>query len=66
VGPQGQSGQVQKILYPPGFNPWTVQSIATELSWPTVHHFSLNIDINPATVLAMSCSVYMCSGVTNR
>jgi hypothetical protein len=28
-GPQGRSGQVQKILPQPGFDPWTVQSIAS-------------------------------------
>jgi len=26
-GPQGRSGQVQKISPPPGFNPWTVQPV---------------------------------------
>lgn len=26
VGPQGQSELVQKISWPPGFDPWTVQS----------------------------------------
>jgi hypothetical protein len=28
-GPQSQSGQVRKISPPPGFDPWTVQSIAS-------------------------------------
>ena len=28
-GPQGLSGQVQKILPPPGFDPWTVQPIVS-------------------------------------
>ena len=28
-GPQGQSEQVWKILPPPGFDPWTVQPIAS-------------------------------------
>jgi len=28
-GPQGQSGQVQKILPSPGFNPWTIQPVAS-------------------------------------
>jgi hypothetical protein len=28
-GPQGRSGQVQKISPPPGFDPWTVQSVAS-------------------------------------
>jgi hypothetical protein len=27
-GPQGRSGHVQKILPPPGFDPWTVQPVA--------------------------------------
>jgi len=35
-GPQGQSGQVQKILPPPGFNPQTVQLIASHCTdWAT-------------------------------
>jgi len=39
-GPQGQSGRVRKILTPPGFDPRTVQPVAsrcvpTELSRPT-------------------------------
>jgi hypothetical protein len=28
-GLQGRSGQVQKILPPPGFDPWTVQPVAS-------------------------------------
>jgi hypothetical protein len=28
-GPQGQSGQVQKISPPPGFDPWTVQLVVS-------------------------------------
>jgi len=28
-GPQGQSGQVQKISSPPGFDPQTVQPVAS-------------------------------------
>ena len=28
-GPQGQSGQVQKILPPPRFDSWTVQPVAS-------------------------------------
>jgi hypothetical protein len=28
-GPQGQSGWVEKILSPPGFDPWTIQSIVS-------------------------------------
>jgi hypothetical protein len=28
-GPQGQSGQVRKISPPPGFDPWTVRTIAS-------------------------------------
>ena len=28
-GPQGRSEQVQNILPPPGFDPWTVQLIAS-------------------------------------
>jgi hypothetical protein len=28
-GPQGRSGQVRKISYPPGFDPRTVQPVAS-------------------------------------
>jgi hypothetical protein len=28
-GPQGQSGRMQKIAPPLGFNPWTIQPIAS-------------------------------------
>jgi len=28
-GPHGQSGQVRKILPPPGFDPWTVLPVAS-------------------------------------
>jgi hypothetical protein len=34
-GPQGQSGQVLKILPTQGFNPWTVQPIASRISQGT-------------------------------
>jgi hypothetical protein len=38
-GPQGQSGQVQKILPPPGFDPQTIQPVASlytnYATWPT-------------------------------
>jgi hypothetical protein len=35
-GPQGRSGQVRKILPPPGFDPQTVQSIASRYTdWVT-------------------------------
>jgi hypothetical protein len=39
-GPQGRSGQVQKISRPPGFDPRTVQPVASRYSdygtWPTI------------------------------
>jgi len=38
-GPQGWSGRVRKISPQPGFDPWTVQPVAsryTELSRPSV------------------------------
>ena len=38
-GPQGRSGQVRKILSPPGFDPRTVQPVASRYTdhatWPT-------------------------------
>jgi hypothetical protein len=30
-GPQSRSGQVRKISPPPGFDPWTVQPVASRL-----------------------------------
>ena len=38
--PQGQSGWVQKISTPPGFDPWTVQPVAsryTDCTIPAVY-----------------------------
>ena len=39
-GPQGPSGQVRNILPPLGFDPWTVQPVASRYTdwgtWPTV------------------------------
>jgi hypothetical protein len=41
-GPQGQSGQVQKISPPPGFDPWTVQPVASRYtSWAILTHVNL-------------------------
>jgi hypothetical protein len=40
-GPQGRSGQVQRILPPPVFDPLTVQPVAshyTDYAIPTHHH----------------------------
>ena len=34
--PQGQSGQVQKILSSPGFDPWTVQPVASRYTDCTI------------------------------
>jgi hypothetical protein len=43
-GPQSQSRQVQKISPPPGFDPWTVQPLASRCSnyatWPKFYHAS--------------------------
>jgi len=36
-GPQGRAGRVRKTSPPPGFDPRTVQSVATEISWPTLY-----------------------------
>jgi hypothetical protein len=52
-GHQGQSGQVQKILLPPRFNPWTVQPVASHYTdyttWPTfmtvlTGYYTLNVE----------------------
>jgi len=38
-GPQGWSGQVQKILTPAEFDPWTVQPIASRYTnWAILAH----------------------------
>jgi hypothetical protein len=38
-GPQGWSGRVRKILPPPGFNPWTVQPVASHYNdWAILAH----------------------------
>ena len=35
-GPQGRSGQMRKISPPPGFDPWTVQPVASRYTdWAT-------------------------------
>jgi hypothetical protein len=36
-GPQCCSGQVRKILFPPGFNPWTVQAVASCTDFAVPH-----------------------------
>jgi len=47
-GPQGRSGQVRKISPPPGFDPRTVQLVASRYAgyatWPTqLHCIQLNV-----------------------
>jgi len=43
-GPQGRSGQVQKISPPPGFNPRTVQPIASNYTdWTALAHIVVYI-----------------------
>ena len=38
-GPQGQCGQARKISPPPGFDPWTIQPIASHYTnWAIVAH----------------------------
>jgi hypothetical protein len=50
-GPQGQSGQVQKISPPPGFDPWTVQPVAS--------HYT-NYATRPMTVLLNTRKTLYC------
>ena len=42
-GPQGRSGRVRKILPPPGFDPWTVQPVASSYTdWAIpAHHLKV-------------------------
>ena len=45
-GPQGQSGWVRKISPPPGFDPWTVQPVAsryTDWAIPTHTHIFITM-----------------------
>ena len=46
-GPKGRSGRVRKISPPPGFDPWTVQPVATRYNdWATPAHFTTNVACN--------------------
>jgi hypothetical protein len=43
-GPQDQSGQVQKISSPPGFDPWTVQPTASRYTnWAILAHSRVSV-----------------------
>jgi hypothetical protein len=63
VGPSGQSGWMWKILPLPGFNPWTVQPIAsryTDSAIPapnTIYDWKY-ISINYLTILIVVLSIF--------
>ena len=43
-GPQGRSGWVQKISPPPGFDPWTIQPIASRYTDYTIWAYCWGTD----------------------
>jgi hypothetical protein len=46
VGPQGRSGRVRKILPPPGFNPQTVQPVASHYTDYAIPDHTLRHEIH--------------------
>jgi hypothetical protein len=51
-GLQGRSGQVQKILLPPGFNPQTVQSVSSRYTdYATLAHSQLPRLLSKVSIL---------------
>ena len=53
VGPQGQCGQVWKILSPPGFNPWTTQPALSHYTDWAIDHQSLSKYLQKETLHIM-------------
>jgi len=58
-GPQGRSGQVRKILPPPGFDPQTVQPVFSHYTnyatWPTRGLTCSGIKTLPVPILPARC-----------
>ena len=50
-GPQGQSGQVRKISPPPGFDPQTVQPVATRYTDYAIRLIPKHINVSKSTEL---------------
>jgi len=46
-GPQGRSGQVRKISLPPGFDPRTVQPVASHYTYYAAWSIHFSVRINP-------------------
>ena len=70
-GPQGRSGRVRKISPPPGFDPSTVQPVAsryTDWAIPALRRFSITNEINLWTEKGyrVMCLVYALYGGTNN
>ena len=49
-GAQGRSGHVQKISTPPGFDPWTIQPVASRYTdyttWPIHASYSIHVSVH--------------------
>ena len=58
-GPQGQSGRVQKIWLPPGFDPWTVQPIASRYTDWAIPAPGNTLAFNYAKVVYV-CLLHVC------
>jgi hypothetical protein len=50
-GPQGRSGQVRKILPSPGFDPWTIQPIASRYTKDMFGHPCISVGDQTAHML---------------
>ena len=64
VGPQGRSGRVRKISPPPGFDPRTVQPVAsryTDCAIPTRRHLNLS---TPTHILSLRSSFLLSTFVS--
>ena len=49
VGPQGRSGQVRKISSPPGFDPRTVNPVASRYTdWTVAAHYIISYKVHYA------------------
>jgi hypothetical protein len=61
-GPQGWSGRAWKILSPPGFNPRTVQPVASRYPGPQLYFIDIckfyqyKVNIVPGSILAVASS----------
>jgi len=64
---QGCSGQVRKILFPPGFNPWTVQPVAsryTDFAVPDISFCPAHFHIFVTGIVWIIYKCVYCNPVT--